>query len=502
MHVGSRLNHNAMNVIITCFQSGESLLPLTRDLPVAMLPVLNRPIIQHHIEMFVELGCTRFLAAAVENPLPLEEFLGHGSRWGATIELLVLKEVPGRSEIVDRIASRMAGETAIVVPAETLLDLDFEDLLKFHEPQPGSCTRILADHLLKVHEESSETGPRFKELTDEKPLDSGIFVINGESSAADACVDYTARGAFLRIVDSRTFWAANMAALDGRFPRLVKKRASGGDGDVWAGHHVQIARDAVVTGPVLLGDYVKVHTGGTVQSWSVLGDGVIIDKGALVRSSVVTDRTYVGEDTSVENAIASGRLIQNITLGHWVEVMDPFLLSATTEKILIPQLGSLLERGIACALLGLTAPIWILAGGFRRIRGKGFFKVHDFFVTEETIPLRLRQSGNKVKVFGFGRWNTLAGRLPALMAVIKGQLRLVGVRPLENAGLSLYKEDWAQLRGHAPTGLFTPVDAEGLESATEEEKIVVENYYAVTRSFAVDAKIFLRSLLKLLRSPW
>jgi lipopolysaccharide/colanic/teichoic acid biosynthesis glycosyltransferase len=93
---------------------------------------------------------------------------------------------------------------------------------------------------------------------------------------------------------------------------------------------------------------------------------------------------------------------------------------------------------------------------------------------------------------------SLAGRLPGLLDVIMGRIRLVGVRPLAKKELPLYEEEWTLLREQAPCGLFTPIDAEGLNDSLEEEKIVAENYYSATRSFTSDVRIFFRGVLKLL----
>ena len=46
-------------------------------------------------------------------------------------------------------------------------------------------------------------------------------------------------------------------------------------------------------------------------------------------------------------------------------------------------------------------------------------------------------------------------------------------------------------------GLFTPVDAEGMNDSSEEEQIVAESLYAVKRSFREDFSVLVRAIKNL-----
>jgi NDP-sugar pyrophosphorylase family protein len=487
-----------MIVVFTCFEDGEPFQLLARDRPVAMLPLLNYPIIHHHIETFIELGCSRFIVMVVDHPLVLKDFLGDGSRWGSSIDFVVLKEPCTSAQALDRIERKVDSDLVIVVPSEIVLDIDYEVLARFHESRRVSQTRVLSTRLLDLSGKSPPASPQFRVIYRDDPVDTGVLVAGGESAASGITVDFCCQGNFIRIKDSRSLWAANMAGLGGQLSCLARGLRGNRMGDVWVGHHLNVAAQVTLEGPSLVGNHVRANHGARILSWSVLGDGVIVDKEAQVGASVVADHTYIGTDTNVENSLVVGKLIYNVGIGQWIEVSDPFLVADTDENIVAPWIETVLEKAMAVVLLLLTVPIWLPAGLIRKARGKFFFERRQYCLTEASNLSGWTIGLHRESLLGFENRASIIGRLPGLLDVIRGRIRLVGVRPLESRELCVYGEQWTHLREQAPCGLFTPVDAEGLNAALEEEKVVAENYYAATRSFMGDVRILFRSVLKLL----
>jgi len=107
-------------------------------------------------------------------------------------------------------------------------------------------------------------------------------------------------------------------------------------------------------------------------------------------------------------------------------------------------------------------------------------------------------SATRANIFWFNDSGPLASRLPALLNVLSGRLKLVGVRPLNQEDFGLYTEDWTRQRFEAPDGLFTPIDSEGASGQAEDEKIAIENYYTVTRNFREDTKTLYKAFFRLL----
>jgi lipopolysaccharide/colanic/teichoic acid biosynthesis glycosyltransferase len=109
-----------------------------------------------------------------------------------------------------------------------------------------------------------------------------------------------------------------------------------------------------------------------------------------------------------------------------------------------------------------------------------------------------KDAAKPCRFFWFNHSGPFAERLPCLIDVLLGKIRLVGVRPLKEEDFEKYQDDWALQRFESLDGLFTPVDAECSEDALEEEKIAVENYYTATRNLQEDIKILWKAIKRLL----
>ncbi len=488
-----------MIVVLTCFQDGAPFSPLTHNRPVAMLPLMNQPLIQNHIENFVYAGLKKFIVVAVDYPTPLGEFLGDGSRWGVGLELVVVKEPYPQGRLLERISSKLKDVAAIIVPAEIVLDIDVKGLIDFQKEGNDPCVKVYRRNQLEMVGAFQSSSPSFRRKLLSHPAYTGVMVTNGEPAPESRTVGYLCEGNFMKIDTPFALWAANMAGLARSFSSLAKQGLSTADTDVVVGHHFHRGTDTLLAGPTLIGHHVRINTRASLEGWSVVGDGVFIDKGAQIARSVISKNTYVGADVTVEDSIVCGKLFYNLEIGQWVQVADSFILSDTRDNEVISLLEAVWHRAAAFCCLVLFMPFIIAGALLRKIRGKEFFQIRHVALTRASFSSAYAMKKRTVNLFSFGNWESFIGRLPGLLNVVIGQIRLVGVRPLELPYGKLYEEEWARLREDAPCGLFTPVDAESLHFGGEEAKIVAENYYAATRSFRADVKMFFVSEIKLLQ---
>jgi sugar transferase EpsL len=105
----------------------------------------------------------------------------------------------------------------------------------------------------------------------------------------------------------------------------------------------------------------------------------------------------------------------------------------------------------------------------------------------------------EVRVTRLGRMlrNTSIDELPQLFNVIKGDLSLVGPRPLLMEYLPLYSAEQARRHDVMP-GITGWAQVHGRNSITWEEKFDYDVWYVDNRSFLLDIKILWLTLLKVL----
>lgn len=104
------------------------------------------------------------------------------------------------------------------------------------------------------------------------------------------------------------------------------------------------------------------------------------------------------------------------------------------------------------------------------------------------------------RLTGFGRWlrSTSLDELPELLNVLKGNMSLVGPRPLLPQYLELYSEE--QRRRHeVPPGITGWAQIQGRNTVEWEERFRLDVWYVDHRSLGLDLKILWLTAWKVVR---
>lgn len=176
------------------------------------------------------------------------------------------------------------------------------------------------------------------------------------------------------------------------------------------------------------------------------------------------------------------------------------------------------KRCFDLLLVVLSAPAWLplcaITAGlvrwklgspvlFRQIRpglrGKSFelmkFRTMRNAVGADGTPLP-----DAERLTPFGRWlrATSLDELPELINVLKGEMSLVGPRPLLVAYLARYSARQAR-RHEVPPGLTGLAQIKGRNALSWEEKFEWDVRYVETRSWRMDLAILIQTVVKVLR---
>jgi NDP-sugar pyrophosphorylase family protein len=484
-----------MFVIFTCFAKCEPFAGLTRQIPVAMLPVLGKPILEHLLEQCVDSGATRIHVALLEHPRSVRQFLGNGERWGLPIRTWDFKDPCSYGIVVRRLAGDHDGPV-LLIPAETVIDMDFKSLIASHEHGTQHLTRVMAREIPKDFKASSSEEGCPEPPSEEGVLDTGIILTDVLSESHGALDTFTSDGDWLRVETPTDLLKANRGALNGRFPHLTRPGVFKSEVG-WLGHHCRIDRQVSIEPPVFIGNHVYISSGTQIGGGSAIGNCAIIDEQATVQSSVIMDYTYIGSYTDVVEKIVDGNFVMNAKTGLGMKVTDPIIVSDLRERTLGLAARRATDKVLAALMLLLTCPIWILKGLLRILRGKTFLDTRLCIIAHSGDDSSAALKSYKVNLLAFNDSNPFVSRLPGLMDVVAGRLSLVGIRPLQEDEMPNPQEDWSMLRFDAPAGLFTLLDAMGLHNLEEDEKTVIENYYASTRKLSGDLKILCKAMLNL-----
>ena len=168
-----------------------------------------------------------------------------------------------------------------------------------------------------------------------------------------------------------------------------------------------------------------------------------------------------------------------------------FIIAFTALLMLLPFL---LLLGFAVRIL-LGTPIL-----FRQQRpglhGKPFDMVKFRTMTEDKDPAgRLLPDAERLTNFGRLLRSTSLDELPELWNVLKGEMSLVGPRPLLMEYLPLYSQH--QMRRHElRPGVTGWAQINGRNALSWEEKFALDVWYIENRSFWLDLQIILKTAAK------
>jgi len=174
------------------------------------------------------------------------------------------------------------------------------------------------------------------------------------------------------------------------------------------------------------------------------------------------------------------------------------LFDLTSSLALLILLSPLLAGIAALARLLLGSPVFV-----RQLRpglhGRPFTLLKFRTMTEARDPVgNLLPDEQRLTRLGRFLRRTSLDELPELINVLKGEMSLVGPRPLLMRYLDRYTPEQAR-RHEVKPGITGWAQINGRNALTWEEKFKLDVWYVDHRSFWLDAKILLLTLWKVLQ---
>ncbi|MFC1670603.1 sugar phosphate nucleotidyltransferase [Spirochaetota bacterium] len=341
-----------IKAIIMAGGEGSRLRPLTCNRPKPMIPVINKPVIEHAINLLKKHGITNIIISLFYRPENIQNYFGDGSDWNVKITYSVEETPLGTAGGVKKAIGKNE-HTILVLSGDGLIDFNITEILSFHNKKKSPFTIVLT-HVKKPTEYGiviTRDDGRIEKFL-EKPAwsevftdtaNTGMYVIEPEivnryipeDNKFDFSLDlfpvlqknkvplhgYIADGYWCDVGNLTSYSSVHKDILDG----MVKVKMPGKKigTTVWAGKDVEIHSDAEITGPVILGDFVKIKKGAQVSEFSVIGANCIIEEEASIKRSVLLHSTVIGRKCELRGAIIGKRCI----LGQGVSIYEGSVIS-------------------------------------------------------------------------------------------------------------------------------------------------------------------------------
>src|SRR2546421_650768 len=122
-----------MKAVIMAGGEGTRLRPLTSHRPKPLVPVLNRPIMEHIVLLLKANGITEIVVTLHYLADEVERFFGDGSEWGVNLHYSVEDTPLGTAGSVKEAEELLRDDTFVIVSGDALTDIDLRKAIEYHE---------------------------------------------------------------------------------------------------------------------------------------------------------------------------------------------------------------------------------------------------------------------------------------------------------------------------------------------------------------------------------
>jgi len=312
-----------MRAVILSGGKATRLRPLTCNTSKVMIPVLNRPFLQHLVCYLKRHNIVDITLAIGKIPDEVESYFGDGSRFDATIEYST-ESVPLGTAGAVKNAERLFDGPFVVFNGDIFTDIDLTAMTDAHQRRGAIATLALtpvddptAYGVVETDGEGRVTRFLEKPSRDEVTsnlINAGIYILRPDILSyippnafvmfeRDVFPSVLEAGETMCAYPSDDYWTD--IGTPERYLRLnhdLLGRDIGPRGLKFEGKH-DIHPSAQVEGPVLIGKGCRVASNCTIEGPTVLGQGCQIREGAVIQSSLLWQDCEIGRGARLRDSI-------------------------------------------------------------------------------------------------------------------------------------------------------------------------------------------------------
>lgn len=326
-----------MKAIIMAGGFGTRLRPLTLNIPKPMVPMANRPMMEHIVRLLKEHGFDDLLIMLYYQPEVIIRHFGDGSAYGVRMEYMRPQADLGTAGCV-KFAEKHLTETFMVISGDLLTDFNLKKALDAHRknkamaslvltrvPNPLAYGVVIVDQKNRIQRflEKPSWGEVFSDT-----INTGIYLLEPDvlkHIPKDRSFDFSknlfptllkngaalfghiADGYWKDVGDLTEYRLAHYDLLhqDVKVP-LPGDHRSVSDAELYSGANTRIAARATLEGTCVLGDGCEIEDGVQLTD-CVLGNRVTIRAGAELTGCVIWDDATIGADAHLQEAVVGAR---------------------------------------------------------------------------------------------------------------------------------------------------------------------------------------------------
>jgi mannose-1-phosphate guanylyltransferase len=320
-----------LKAIILVGGEGLRLRPLTCNLPKPMVPIVNRPFLEHMVEHLKQHHIDEIILAICYLPDRIQQHFGDGSSFGVKLSYAVEQTPLGTGGAVKN-AEQFLKDTFLVFNGDIFSDLDLTEMIRFHRAHKAKATIALTPvkdptsyGVVELNSQNRVKGfiekPSPERVTSNL-INAGTYVFEPEVLALipSGVRSMLERGLFPDLVqrdipfygfNSHAYWLdigkpddyfkLNHDLLMGKaISHLPGKPMTDG---VWLEEGCKIHPSVKLTGPIVMGKGCTIEQHAEISGPSVLGSGCIAGQGSIIDEAILWQNVKLGKNVTVRNSV-------------------------------------------------------------------------------------------------------------------------------------------------------------------------------------------------------
>lgn len=345
-----------MKAVIMAGGFGTRIQPLTSNIPKPMIPLLNRPIMLHIVELLKKHQITDLVMLLYHQPSVIKNFFRDGADFGVKITYVTPLEDMGTAGAV-KCAEKFIDERFLVISGDLLTDFNLQKIIDFHADNKALATITLTPvkDPLQFGVVITDKNRRITQFL-EKPgwgevisdtINTGIYVFEPEIftyipanenfdfsqdlfpkllEKREPLFGYPVKGYWRDIGNTDSYREAHHDIFRGKINVKIDEPKQDVVGrDLRIGADVRLDDSAVLDGTVVIGDNSQIFGSAHIKD-SVIGRNCTIEPGVKLSRCVIWDNVYLKKGAKVIDSV----LCNNVSVGHGVVIEEGGIIADDT----------------------------------------------------------------------------------------------------------------------------------------------------------------------------
>jgi UDP-N-acetylglucosamine diphosphorylase/glucosamine-1-phosphate N-acetyltransferase len=323
--------YDTMEAVFLAAGEDTRMHPLTCTRPKVMLPIANKPIMEHLLCEVKQAGIAQFVFVVGYYAETVRDYFGNGEKWGVTIEYITQRQQLGTANAVKRTEGRVGCKFLVVNGDVFMKARDIKQLIQADNismavaevtnPIGLGVVEVEGDYVRRIHEKIPKPVSRLVN-TGAYLLNDDIFLAINNSSASPRG-EYDLTDAIQNLIDAgnevnyhvndyrlTADYPWDLLELNSSFLSSVENRNMAEieknvtlKGKVSIGEGTQIKAGSYIEGPVSIGNKCMIGPLCYLCSGTAIGNGCQVSSGVKIENSVIMRNTKVLTQASISDSV-------------------------------------------------------------------------------------------------------------------------------------------------------------------------------------------------------